>query len=115
MLAVAAVADLRHMTRATVAAENAAVAVLAVATVANSCHMTRATVAAKNAAVAVLAVAAVADLRHMTRATVAAENAAVIQQSLARQTGLTADRLDDSTRSNQQQDRTHHTTNDPDL
>ena len=63
----------------------------------------------------VLVVAAVANSCHMTRATVAAENAAIIQQSLARQTGLAADRLDDSTHSDQQQHRTHHTTNDPDL
>ena len=88
---------------------------LAVAIAAKSRNMIRAKVVAENALVVVLAVAIAAKFRNMIRAKVVAENALPSQQSLARQTGLTADRLDESKRSDQQQHRTHHTTNDPDL
>ena len=88
---------------------------LAVATVADPWNLCRTVRVAKNALVAELAVAAVTDPWSLCRTIGVAKNALVAQQSLARQTGLTADRLDDSTRSDQQQHRTHHTTNAPDL
>jgi len=89
--------------------------VLAVAIVADPWSVVRRKGVAKNTLVVELAVAIVADPWSVVRRKGVAKNTLVAQQSLARQTGLTADRLDESKRSDQQQHRTHHTTNDPDL
>jgi len=88
---------------------------LAFAGGANSRDNTLGISVAENALATGLAFAGGANSRHNTLGISVAENALATQQSLARQTRLTSDRLIDSTRSDQQQHRTDHTTNDPDL